>query len=158
MFTKWNFCFIWKDILREKHVSSSRIYSLNVALLHLPIFCIWQSERHQGESVYQSVWSGCPFLRGNLGLWQYLWCLTGYLCPRRQTILSEEKRLIIMCLGREYVGEYDNTNAQALKQGNERHCHLFLIECTPLSTHFFYFQLQGGTVGSVNVTIWCISN
>ncbi len=40
IFTKLNFCFMFLDIPAEKHASSSRMYSLNVALRHRPIFCI----------------------------------------------------------------------------------------------------------------------
>jgi hypothetical protein len=38
IFTKLNFFFMLVDIPSEKQASSSRMYSLNVALRHLPIF------------------------------------------------------------------------------------------------------------------------
>jgi hypothetical protein len=39
-----NFCFMSRDIPDEKHASSFRTYSLNVAPRHCPIFSIWVSE------------------------------------------------------------------------------------------------------------------
>jgi hypothetical protein len=50
--TKWNFVFICVDIPSEKHASSSRIYSLNVAPRQRPIFWICVSEKPAKNSAF----------------------------------------------------------------------------------------------------------
>ena len=52
MFTKLNVRFMFRDMPCEKHASSSRMYSLNVALLQWPIFCISRSEYPDRDSAF----------------------------------------------------------------------------------------------------------